>query len=89
MAQIMIDLPDTVSDQSEESGISRAQLNRIVSRLSEIYLYQHQQSTKKQSSESPKDLPRQPRKAGSGKHLNIVMADDFDEPLEDFAEYMW
>lgn len=28
------------------------------------------------------------RKAGSGKHLGIVMSDDFDEPLEDFAEYM-
>ena len=28
------------------------------------------------------------RKAGSGKHLNIVMSDDFDEPLADFAEYM-
>ena len=27
-------------------------------------------------------------KAGSAKHLNIVMSDDFDEPLEDFAEYM-
>lgn len=25
---------------------------------------------------------------GSGKHLNITMSDDFDEPLEDFAEYM-
>ncbi|MCP4168629.1 MAG: DUF2281 domain-containing protein [Chloroflexi bacterium] len=28
------------------------------------------------------------RKAGSAKHLGIKMADDFDEPLEDFAEYM-
>ncbi|MGB0386148.1 MAG: type II toxin-antitoxin system Phd/YefM family antitoxin [Ardenticatenaceae bacterium] len=28
------------------------------------------------------------RKAGSRKHLGIVMSDDFDEPLEDFAEYM-
>lgn len=25
---------------------------------------------------------------GSAKHLNITMSDDFDEPLEDFAEYM-
>ena len=30
---------------------------------------------------------KQPR-FGSGKHLGIVMSDDFDEPLEDFAEYM-
>ncbi len=30
----------------------------------------------------------QPRKAGSAKHLDIHISDDFDEPLEDFAEYM-
>ncbi len=30
---------------------------------------------------------RQPRKAGSAKG-EIIMADDFDAPLEDFAEYM-
>jgi antitoxin (DNA-binding transcriptional repressor) of toxin-antitoxin stability system len=29
----------------------------------------------------------QPRKAGSAKGM-IWMADDFDEPLEDFREYM-
>ena len=29
----------------------------------------------------------QPRKAGSAKG-EIIMADDFDAPLEDFAEYM-
>lgn len=31
--------------------------------------------------------PHRPR-FGSAKHLNITMSDDFDEPLEDFAEYM-
>ena len=30
---------------------------------------------------------RQPRKAGSAKG-EIIMAEDFDAPLEDFAEYM-
>ncbi len=35
--------------------------------------------------ESPK--PRKKRKAGSAKG-EIIMADDFDAPLEDFAEYM-
>jgi antitoxin (DNA-binding transcriptional repressor) of toxin-antitoxin stability system len=29
-----------------------------------------------------------PRKAGSAAHLPHWMADDFDEPLEDFKEYM-
>lgn len=28
------------------------------------------------------------RRPGSAQHLNIVMADDFDEPLDDFALYM-
>jgi len=35
------------------------------------------------------DSPKPRRKPGSGKHLMITMSDDFDEPLEDFAEYMW
>jgi hypothetical protein len=33
------------------------------------------------------DLLNRPR-FGSGKHLNITMSEDFDEPLVDFAEYM-
>jgi len=32
--------------------------------------------------------PNPPRQPCSGKHLMITMADDFDEPVEDFAEYM-
>ena len=32
-------------------------------------------------------IPRKPRKPGSAKG-KIWMADDFDEPLDDFAEYM-
>lgn len=28
------------------------------------------------------------RQPGRGKHLMITMTDDFDEPLEDFDEYM-
>ena len=34
------------------------------------------------------ETARMSRKAGSAKHLGITMSDDFDEPLEDFAEYM-
>lgn len=33
------------------------------------------------------DQPKPPRQRGSAKGL-ITIADDFDEPLEDFAEYM-
>lgn len=31
---------------------------------------------------------RIPLKFGAGKHLITFVADDFDEPLEDFEEYM-
>jgi len=41
----------------------------------------------KQNVESETVEPRKKRKAGSAKG-KYVMADDFDEPLEDFAEYM-
>lgn len=33
------------------------------------------------------EQPKKQRKFGSAKGM-IIMADDFDEPLEDFAEYM-
>jgi prevent-host-death family protein len=31
---------------------------------------------------------RPKRQIGTGKHIFISMSDDFDEPLEDFKEYM-
>jgi len=88
MAQVIITLPDTVSEQIEESGIDQQQLSAIVGRFVELYLQQHQRD-KQSSIEQPfTNGVRRPRKPGSGKHLKIVMAEDFDEPLEDFAEYM-
>jgi len=41
----------------------------------------------KQNIETEPAKPRKKRQAGSAKGM-FVMADDFDEPLEDFAEYM-
>ncbi len=41
----------------------------------------------KQNGAKESDKPRKKRQAGSAKGM-FVMADDFDEPLEDFAEYM-
>lgn len=41
----------------------------------------------KQSVQTETVQPRKGRKAGSAKG-EIFMADDFDAPLEDFAEYM-
>jgi hypothetical protein len=36
----------------------------------------------------PADKKKKYRKAGSLKHLEIKMSEDFDKPLEDMAEYM-
>ncbi len=41
----------------------------------------------KQTEKTELEKPRKKRKAGSAKGM-FVMADDFDEPREDFAEYM-
>ena len=41
----------------------------------------------KQTEKTELEKPRKKRKAGSAKGM-FVMADDFDEPLEDYAEYM-
>lgn len=41
----------------------------------------------KQTAKTEPEKRRKKRKAGSAKGM-FVMADDFDEPLEDFAEYM-
>ncbi|MCB0210552.1 MAG: DUF2281 domain-containing protein [Anaerolineae bacterium] len=68
----------------------------IIIRLVQLYLHQQEvratvslfeQAGSAQSNKTEAVKPRRPR-FGSGKHLNIQMSDDFDEPLEDFAEYM-
>ena len=41
----------------------------------------------KQNEKTEPETPRKKRKAGSAKG-EIIMADDFEAPLEDFAEYM-
>lgn len=41
----------------------------------------------KQNGENENAKPRKKRKAGSAKGM-FVMTEAFDEPLEDFAEYM-
>lgn len=41
----------------------------------------------KQAAKTEPEKPRKKRRAGSAKG-EIFMADDFDAPLEDFAEYM-
>lgn len=55
--------------------------------LKEEVLHFVQFLKQKQNIESEPAKPRKKRKAGSAKGM-FVMSDDFDEPLEDFAEYM-
>lgn len=60
-------------------GITEVTLSRLKRSL-------RQETRQKKETVTEINQPR-PR-FGSSKHLNIEMSDDFDEPLEDFAEYM-
>lgn len=96
MTTLTVELPEPLTQQLQDSGLSPRQLEGLIIRLIELYLHQQEvratvnlfeQAALAESNEPPPTKPRRPR-FGSGKHLNIQMSDDFDEPLEDFAEYM-
>lgn len=91
MSRLIIELPDVLSQQLEASGLNQKQLQGLVSRFIQLYLYRERMPDIKHQVEDlfapAAELNNRPR-FGSGKHLNITMTDDFDEPLEDFAEYM-
>ena len=88
--QLTIELPDEVGRELERSVTSPQQLSSLLSGLVRIYLRKEQlQGVLDLMTELPevsgaKQIPR----FGSGRHLGIQLAEDFDEPLEDFAEYM-
>ena len=93
---LTVELPEPLTQQLQNSGLSPEQLEPLVIRLIQLYLHQQEvratvnlfeQATLAESDETISSKPGRPR-FGSGKHLNIQMSDDFDEPLEDFAEYM-
>jgi hypothetical protein len=92
---LTVELPEPLTQQLQNSGLSPDQLEPLIIRLIQLYLHQQEvratvnlfeQATSASSGESGSVKPR--RRAGRAKHLNIQMSDDFDEPLEDFAEYM-
>lgn len=91
MSQLLIELPEPLDQQLTESGVNPQQLQALVSRFLQLYLHREQVVDVKSQVESlltpVNETSNRPR-FGSGKHLNITMAEDFDEPLEDFAEYM-
>jgi hypothetical protein len=91
MSQLVIELSEPLDQQLAESGMSQKQLQTVVSRFLQLYLYREQMVDVKSEVEHlltpDDDLLNRPR-FGSGKHLNITMSEDFDEPLVDFAEYM-
>lgn len=87
MTQLIIDLPQEIDQQVKESGLTQHQLSKLVAYLLEIYLKLEQAKDFIKIS-STNEPTKPPRKPGSAKHLGIKISDDFDEPLEDFAEYM-
>jgi antitoxin (DNA-binding transcriptional repressor) of toxin-antitoxin stability system len=67
-----------------EAAADLAHVVEMVSQGEEIVLVKDNQTAVKLSPIEPK---RYPAKAGSAKGL-VWMSDDFDEPLEDFKQYM-
>jgi hypothetical protein len=96
MTTLTIELPEPLTQQLQNSGLSPRQVEGLIIRLIDLYLHQQEvratvnlfeQAAPVEDNELSSAKRRRPR-FGSGKHLNIQMSDDFDEPLEDFAEYM-
>ncbi|MEZ4513494.1 MAG: DUF2281 domain-containing protein [Chloroflexota bacterium] len=85
MSSLTIDLPDNLSQQLKTLGMSDQQINKMMVYLLRTYLAMPQAGQFILESSS---ALKPNRKAGSAKHLNIIISDDFDDPLEDFAEYM-
>jgi hypothetical protein len=95
MTTLTVELPEPLTQQLQNSGLSPRQVEGLIIRLIDLYLHQQEvratvnlfeQAAPVESGEPELTKPR--RRAGRAKHLNIQMSDDFDEPLEDFAEYM-
>lgn len=88
--QLTIELPDEIGQELERTVGSPQELTSLFSSLARMYLYKDQLQDVLDLMEGlpeasgAKRIPR----FGSGRHLGIQLADDFDEPLEDFAEYM-
>lgn len=63
------------------------EIHTLSDKLKEEVLHYVQFLKQKQTAQNEPSQPRKKRKAGSAKG-EIFMADDFEAPLEDFAEYM-
>lgn len=88
--QLTIELPDEVGRELERSLTSPQQLSSLLSSLVRIYLRKDQlQDVLDLMAGLPETSgAKQTPRFGSGRHLGIQLSEDFDEPLEDFAEYM-
>lgn len=63
----------------------KLELIEWISQLQNIHIVNEIQNIK-QKEKKPEQVPT--RKFGSGKHIFTYVAEDFNEPLEDFKEYM-
>ena len=88
--QLTIELSDDVGRELERRVVSPQQLTSLISSLVRIYLRKEQlQDVLELMAEIDKSAESKPApRFGSGRHLGIRLSEDFDEPLEDFAEYM-
>lgn len=88
--QLTIELPDEIGAELERNAGSPQQAASLLSSLVRIYLYKEQvQSVLELMAGLPDSAPSKPTpRFGSGRHLKIQLSEDFDQPLDDFAEYM-
>ncbi len=63
------------------------EIHTLPENLKQEVLHFVQSLKQKQTENTEPEKPRKKRKAGSAKGM-FVMTEAFDEPLEDFAEYM-
>lgn len=87
---LTIELPDDIGRELERSAASPQQVASILSGLVRVYLRRDQlQDMLELMARLPELSEAKPTpRFGSGQHLGIQLSEDFDEPLEDFAEYM-
>jgi hypothetical protein len=63
----------------------KLELIEWISRLQNIHIVNEIQNIKQKEKKPEQESTR---KFGSGKHIFTYVADDFNEPLDDFKEYM-
>jgi len=87
MAKLVVEIDDGLYDTLQRTAAARGvSVDTIVIEALTSYLEREGFGVPADHAEEPTET-RKPRQAGSAKGM-IIMGPDFDEPLEDFKDYM-